>query len=141
MGFSEDEIQKLQSSLKESRKGNRAERRSRYLVNAPILQKNGGVLKYQTGGKAGGAKVATGVTEKQVSTKNTNPKNSAGITEIGGNNWTDADTLELGALTADLGSLVLALTPGTNVASAAVGAASSTARLAADKQRGTKGAG
>lgn len=45
------------------------------------------------------------------------------------------------ALAADLGSLTTAFIPGANLASVATGAAGSTARLYADRQRGTKGAG
>lgn len=136
LGFSDEEI----AVFKNSRKGTKQDRRARYLVNSPTLNRRGGVLKYQTGGKAGGSKVATGVTEKQVSVKNTNPKNSYTIGS-GIENWTKADSLEVGALLGDLGSLAAAFVPGANIASAATGAAASTARFAADRQRNTKGAG
>ena len=140
MGFSESEIEKLKEALQNYRKGSRSQRRDNMLVTAPTLQKNGGVLKDQKGGIAGGAKTATGVTEKRVSTTNTNPKNAAGI--IGDSkNWTDADTADIVALGADLGSLITAFIPGANLASVATGATGSTARLYADRQRGTKGAG
>lgn len=79
MGFSEAEINQLVEALRNSRRGSRAQRRSDRLVTAPTLQKNGGILIEQKGGIAGGAKTATGVTEKRVSTTNTNPKNAAGV--------------------------------------------------------------
>lgn len=140
MGFSEAEINQLVEAFRNSRRGSRAQRRSDRLVTAPTLQKNGGVLTEQKGGIAGGAKTATGVTEKRVSTTNTNPKNAAGV--IGDSkNWTDADTADMVALAADLGSLTTAFIPGANLASVATGAAGSTARFYADRQRGTKGAG
>ena len=140
MGFSKEEAKALQSALKTYRQDDRQTRRNKYLIQAPTFNKQGGLLKYQTGGKAGGSKVATGVTEKRIDTKNTNPKNSY---TIGGGkeNWTQADSLELGALIGDLGSLAAAFVPGANIASAATGAAASTARFAADMQRDTKGAG
>lgn len=49
--------------------------------------------------------------------------------------------MDLVALLGDLGSLGAAFVPGANVASAGIGAAASTARFAANKQRGTSGAG
>lgn len=141
MGFSQSEIDQFLKAFNESRKGSRDQRRDNMLVTATTLQKNGGILKDQKGGIAGGAKTATGVTEKRVSTTNTNPKNAAGVSEIEGKNWTDADTADLGALLADIGSLGLAFVPGANIGSAATGAVGSTARLYADLNRGTKGAG
>ena len=78
MGFSEEEIKQLVEAIKNNRKGSRTDRRNNMLVNAPQFEKNGGVLKDQKGGIAGGAKTATGVTERIVNTTNTNPKNAAG---------------------------------------------------------------
>lgn len=138
MGFSEEEVEKLQNALRTAMKGNRAERRSRYLVLAPQL-KHGGVIKNQFGGFAGGSKQSVGVSQKNVSTKGTNYKNAAGIGDS--QNWTDADTADIIALVADLGSLATAFVPGANLASVGTGAAGSTARFYADRQRGTKGAG
>ena len=148
LGFKGDELDEVMAAWKNAKRnrtaGNREERRYKYLVTSPNIpqEKNGGVInKFQFGGVAGGSTNIKADTTKRVDVKNTNPKNAAGITEIGGSNWTEADTLELGALVADLGSLALAFTPGTNVASAVTGAGASTARFVADKQRGTKGAG
>ena len=158
MGFSDEEIDRLQSALNEVKKGNRFERRSTYLSETPqsvidqlnaqsqiVSQKNGGKLthlpKLQFGGLAGGSKQSIGVTAKRVDTKSVNPKNAAGLGEIGSNNWSQADNLDLAALAGDLGSLGLAFVPGANVGSALAGAASSTARYKADRMRGTSGAG
>lgn len=141
MGFSEDEVERLKQALQNYRKGSRSQRRDNMLVNAPQFEKNGGVLNDQKGGIAGGAKTATGVTEKRVNATNTNPKNAASIAEIGGNNWTAADTADMFALGADLFSLGFAIAPGMGIAAAGTGAAGSTARLYADLSRGTKGAG
>ena len=138
MGFSEEEVEKLQNALRTAMKGNRAERRNRYLVLAPQL-KHGGVIKNQFGGFAGGSKQSVGVSQKNVSTKGTNYKNAAGIGD--GQNWTDADTADIVALVSDLISLGTAFVPGANLASVGTGAAGSTARFYADRQRGTKGAG
>lgn len=77
MGFSETEINQLVEAIRNSRKGSRSQRRSDRLVTALQFEKNGGVIKDQKGGIAGGAKTATGVTEKRVNTTNTNPKNAA----------------------------------------------------------------
>lgn len=138
MGFSEGEVEKLQNALRTAMKDNRTERRSRYLVLAPQL-KHGGVVKNQFGGFAGGSKQSVGVSQKNVSTKGTNYKNAAGIGDS--QNWTDADTADIVALVADLGSLATAFIPGANLVSVGTGAAGSTARFYADRQRGTKGAG
>ena len=140
MGFTEEEINQLQNALREAMKGSRQERRSRYLVLAPQLR-NGGIIKNQFGGIAGGSKQSVGVSQKNVSTKGTNYKNAAGIAEIGNQNWTDADTADMVALISDLASLTTAFIPGANLASVGTGAVGSTARFYADKQRGTKGAG
>lgn len=140
MGFSEQEVKQLVEAIRNNRRGSRAQRRDNMLVTAPQFEKNGGILKDQKGGIAGGAKTATAVTEKRVNTTNTNPKNAAGVSEIGGKNWTDADTADMVALAADLGSLTTAFVPGANIASVATGAAGSTARLYADLSRGTKDA-
>ena len=138
MGFSEEEVEELQKALRTAMKDNRTERRSRYLVLAPQL-KHGGVIKNQFGGFAGGSKQSVGVSQKNVSTKGTNYKNAAGIGDS--QNWTDADTADIVALVADLGSLATAFIPGANLASVGTGVAGSTARFYADRQRGTKGAG
>ena len=140
MGFTEEEINQLQNALREAMKGSRQERRSRYLVLAPQLR-NGGIIKNQFGGIAGGSKQSVGVSQKNVSTKGTNYKNAAGIAEMGNQNWTDADTADMVALISDLASLTTAFIPGANLASVGTGAVGSTARFYADKQRGTKGAG
>ena len=140
MGFSESEVEQLKQALQNYRKGSRSQRREDMLVNSPQFEKNGGVLKDQKGGIAGGTKAATAVTEKRIDTTNTNPDNSAGIV-ADSKNWTDADTADIAALVADVGSLGAAFVPGANVASAVTGAAGSTARLYADLNRGTKGAG
>lgn len=139
LGFSDEEIK----VFKNARKGSKYERQGKYLVTSPTLRKEGGLLKYQRGGKAGGSKVATGVTERQINTETTNPQNAAFIGDIGSKNWSKADDLELTALGADLLSFISAVAPvpGGNIASAAIGAGASTARLSADIERGTKGAG
>lgn len=139
LGFSDEEIK----VFKNARKGSKYERQGKYLVTSPTFRREGGLLKYQRGGKAGGSKVSTGVTEKQIDTKTTNPQNAAFIGDIGSKNWTKADTLESTALLADLASFISAVAPvpGGNIASAAIGAGASTARLGADIERGTKGAG
>ena len=54
------------------------QRRQDMLVTAPQF-KDGGVILEQSGGRAGGSKSATGVTEKRVNTINTNPNNAATI--------------------------------------------------------------
>ena len=139
LGFKDQELNDLVEAFKTARKGSKSERRENYLVNQPQF-KEGGVIKEQTGGVAGGAKTSTGVTEHRVNATNTTPKNSAAV--LGDSkNWTDADTADVAALLADLGSLGAAFVPGANIASAATGAAGSTARLYADLNRGTKGAG
>jgi len=138
MGLSEEEVQKFLQAWNQAKRGNRMQRRQDMLVTAPQF-KDGGVILEQSGGRAGGSKSATGVTEKRVNTINTNPNNAATIGDS--KNWTDADTKDVVALLGDLGSLGLAFVPGANVGSATVGAASSTARFLADKERGTKGAG
>ena len=79
MGFSESEVEQLKQALQNYRKGSRSQRREDMLVNSPQFEKNGGVLKDQKGGIAGGTKAATAVTEKRIDTTNTNPDNSAGI--------------------------------------------------------------
>ena len=86
MGFSEQEVKQLVEAIRNNRRGSRAQRRDNMLVTAPQFEKNGGILKDQKGGIAGGAKTATAVTEKRVNTTSTNPKNAAGVSEIGGKN-------------------------------------------------------
>ena len=87
MGFSEEEIQLLRSALKEARQnGNRQSRRQEYLVDAEDFEKEGGVLKHQVGGVVGGTTKSIGVTERRTSTKGTNYKNAAGISEMGSEN-------------------------------------------------------
>ena len=147
LGFKDQELEEVVNAWKEAKRnrtaGNRDERRDSYLVTSPDIpeEKNGGVLKNQFGGVAGGSTKVQANTARKVDAKNTNPKNAAGITEIGNKNWTDADTADMFALVADLGSLGLAIAPGMGIAAAGTGAAGSTARLYADLSRGTKGAG
>ena len=143
--MNKDQIKRLQKALSNASKGNRFDRREQYFIEAPEEFKNGGKVAYITklagGGFAGGNKSSQGVTEKRINQKVQNPKNASSLAEIGKEGWTDADTTDLVALGADLASLTLAFTPGTNVASTVTGVASSLARYTADKSRGTTGAG
>lgn len=147
LGFTGDALNAMDNAIYNATRGNRNDRRENYIVSAPTLQKNGGrIVKneshvFQYGGIAGGSQEAVGVSEKRISQKqDRNQSNSAGI--IGDTkNWTNADTEDVAALVADIGGLGLAFVPGANIASAVTGAAGSTARLAADLERNTKGAG
>jgi len=142
--MSEKQIKRLQEALINASKGNRFDRREAYYLDTPEF-KDGGRLEYIAklagGGFAGGTKSSEGFTERRVAEKVRNPKNASSLSEIGGDNWTNADTNDLMALGADLASLGLAFVPGANVASTATGVASSLARYEADRQRGTSGAG
>ena len=144
LGLSKELTKKLRSAFIKYSKGNRNDRINQYLLDAPEF-KNGGKLQYisklASGGFAGGSKTAQGVTERQVNKNVHDPRNASSLVEIGSDSWTDADTADLLALVGDVGSLGLAFVPGANIASAGVGAAGSLARYAADKERGTKGAG
>ena len=80
IGFSESEIEELQSAMKEAlNSGNRYERRDTYFVPRPQLDSMGGIIKNQFGGVAGGTKSGLGITERRVDTTGTNYKNAAGI--------------------------------------------------------------
>lgn len=126
--------------------GNADSRRANTLVaqlnedDLPIYgEANGGILKHQHGGVARANTNAIGVTQQNVNTGYTNPKNAAYIGSS--KDWTRADDLDVAALIGDLASLGLAIAPGANIGSAIAGFGSSTAKLSADLARGTKGAG
>lgn len=137
MWFTDNEINTFLRAWRKAKQGSRSQRRMDWLVAQ--MQKNGGVILAQTGGKSGGSKTATGVSERRLDVVNTNPQNAATIGDSA--NWTDADTKEVIALVGDLGSLAAAFVPGANIASAAIGAGASTMRYKADVERGTSGAG
>lgn len=138
LGFSDSDIAEFKNALQ----GSMADRRYNYLVDDIELQKSGGILKHQFGGFANGNTSALGVTEKRTTGKTPNPQNAAAIGKANGQ-WTDADSADIAALVADLGSLGLALAPdsATDIASVITGMTGSTARFYADSQRGTKGRG
>lgn len=144
LGLAKEQSKALQEALRNATTGNKWDRREQYLLDTPEF-KNGGKVQYISklakGGFAGGSMGSNGVTEKRVDTKVRDPRNASGLSDIGSENWTQADTKDLLSLVGDAGSLALAFTPGANLASTGVGVASSLARYSADKDRGTSGAG
>lgn len=83
----EDTVNAFEAALKEAIKGkNAGKRRHQYTTTSPRLQRLGGILKHQNGGRAGGTTTSTGVTERRVNTEAKNFRNAAGITEIGSDN-------------------------------------------------------
>lgn len=87
LGFKGQDLKDLRRAFNDAiyRSGNRDERRQKYLVTAPILQKGeGGEIiriepyKLQYGGVAGGTKEAVGVSDTEINTKKPkNPDNAA----------------------------------------------------------------
>ena len=114
-------------------------RRNELLVPELVeSEENGGVMKHQFGGVAGGNTDSIAVSQQFVNSDYVNPKNAAKIGDS--KSWTHADDLDVAALVGDIASAGLAFVPGANIASAAAGFASSTARYSADKERKDSGA-
>jgi len=146
LGFKDEDLDNIMKALREARSGSREDRREDYIAYTPSeLKRLGGKIenlrKFQDGGKAGGTTKSTAVSEKRVDAKVKTPQNAAGLLEIGSDNWTDDDTKDLMALGLDLGSLGFAFNPVTSGIAAGTGAAASTLRFAANRGRGTRGAG
>jgi hypothetical protein len=86
-GGDSTKVDRFMAALKSAIKGKTAsERRGLYYTNSPRLQRLGGILKQQSGGRAGGTNTSIGVTELRTNKNGANYQNAAGITEIGGDN-------------------------------------------------------
>ena len=144
LGLSKEQTKALADAFKKATTGNKWERRENYTVG-PTEFRDGGKIQYIAklagGGFTGGTTGSQGSSETRIQSEVRDPRNAAGFSDIGSDNWTTADTKDLLAFFGDVGSLGLAFVPGANVASTATGVASSLARYSADKDRGTKGAG
>lgn len=155
LGFNDEEATELLKAILTAREGSREERRDDYLTPSPDwtppqqqiqLNELGGkianIRKFQGGGTEKGTTRSTGVSETRTKNKrDRDPRNAAGILEVGSANWTDDDTKDMLALGLDLTSLGLAFNPVTSIGSAAAGFGASTLRFAANRGRQTKKAG